>query len=231
MIRMGRSSKLDDNANETSALNERSSTTAFPFTESQQHGPNAAVSESESMARDIKEGRLSGFVGSGTVLTGETTFQSMLRIDGHLTGRVTSEDGTLIIGSTGQVDANIEVACAIVNGVVNGDIIAAEKLQLGRTARVVGNIKAPRLLMEDGAILEGGCNMVQSKENLESRIEEQKIQYSTSDLSPASGSEVEEFEEAEEEAFEMASDITDSTDLSDEEIDSLEDEVAESATT
>lgn len=133
---------------------------------------NRAVSESESMARDIKEGRLSGFIGSGTVLTGETTFQAMLRIDGHLTGRVSSADGTLIVGSTGRVDANVQVASAMVNGTINGDVIATERLELGRTAHVVGNIQTPRLLMEDGAILEGGCNMIKARETLEKRIAE-----------------------------------------------------------
>ena len=47
------------------------------------------------MARDIKEGRLSGFVGHGTTLTGETEFHAMLRVDGHLIGTVASEAGTL----------------------------------------------------------------------------------------------------------------------------------------
>lgn len=126
-----------------------------------------AISESEMMARDIKEGRLSGFVGSGTVLTGELNFIAMARIDGHLTGKVTSEKGTLIIGSNGQVDANVSVATVIINGAVNGDVIATEHLELKRTAKVVGNIRTPRLIMEDGAILEGNCNMLKAKENAE----------------------------------------------------------------
>jgi cytoskeletal protein CcmA (bactofilin family) len=121
------------------------------------------------MARDIKEGRLSGYVGNGTVLTGETSFQAMLRIDGHLTGRVTSENGTLIVGSSGRVDANVAVASAVINGVVNGDIVASEKLEFGRTARVVGNIQTPRLVMDDGAVLEGSCTMVKAKEALDKR--------------------------------------------------------------
>ncbi|MFV0387823.1 MAG: polymer-forming cytoskeletal protein [Pyrinomonadaceae bacterium] len=127
----------------------------------------AAFSESELMARDIKEGRLSGFVGNGTVLTGETTFSSMLRVDGHLKGHVSSEEGTLIIGSTGQVDAGISVAVAVINGAVNGDIVASDKLTLGRSARVVGDVKAPRLIIEDGAVLEGKCSMVEALEALE----------------------------------------------------------------
>ncbi len=126
-----------------------------------------AITESDSMARDIKEGRLSGFVGHGTTLTGETEFHAMLRVDGHLVGTVSSGAGTLIIGTNGQVDANIIVAAAMVNGTVNGDIIATEKLQLGRTARVMGNIQTPRLMIEEGAILEGSCSMLKARETQE----------------------------------------------------------------
>ena len=165
MIRMGRSSRAEQPSEPTT--NAQSPNTLYPAASGAQTASARATSESESMARDIKEGRLSGFVGYGTTLTGETNFQAMLRVDGHLTGRVLSENGTLIVGSTGRVDANIVVAAAVINGIVNGDIIATEKLELGRTAHVVGNIHAPRLVMEDGALLEGGCNMIKSRENLE----------------------------------------------------------------
>lgn len=137
-----------------------------------------AISESDSMARDIKEGRLSGFVGHGTTLTGETEFHAMLRVDGHLIGTVSSESGTLIIGTNGQVDANVSVAAAMVNGAVNGDIIAREKLQLGRTARVMGNIQSPRLIVEEGAILEGSCSMLKARETQEEEAVSAATQYS-----------------------------------------------------
>ncbi len=163
---MGRNKEQE---NETSQEQTPNAGSYYQYTSETQPSSTRAISESESMARDIKEGRLSGFVGNGTVLTGETNFQSMLRVDGHLTGRVTSENGTLIIGSTGKVDANIAVAAALINGVVNGDIIATEKVEFGRTARVTGNIQTPRLLMEDGAILEGGCNMTKARETAEKR--------------------------------------------------------------
>lgn len=131
--------------------------------------PIRAVSESESMARDIKEGRLSGYVGHGTTLTGETHFQSILRVDGQLTGRVSSDAGTLVVGSTGRINANIAVAAAVINGVVNGDIVATERLEIGKSARVVGNIQAPVLVIEEGAMFEGGCTMVKSRETLNKR--------------------------------------------------------------
>ncbi|MCV6022986.1 polymer-forming cytoskeletal protein, partial [Escherichia coli] len=78
-------------------------------------------------------------VGHGTSLTGDTTFQMMLRVDGHLTGTVSSDGGTLIVGNNGRLDANVSVGVANVNGTINGDITATEKIHLGRTARVVGN--------------------------------------------------------------------------------------------
>lgn len=140
-----------------------------------------AISESDSMARDIKEGRLSGFVGHGTTLTGETEFHAMLRVDGHLIGTVSSTAGTLIIGTNGQVDANISVAAAMINGSVNGDIIATEKLQLGRTARVMGNIQSPRLIVEEGAILEGSCSMLKARETQE---EEASAEYEEAEQTP-----------------------------------------------
>jgi cytoskeletal protein CcmA (bactofilin family) len=130
-----------------------------------------AVSESESLARDIKEGTLSGYVGNGTSLTGEASFRGMLRIDGHLTGRVTSSDGTLLVGTNGQVDADIEVAVATINGTVNGDIIATERLEMGRAAHVKGNIQTPSLMIEQGAIFEGSCRMLQLKESREKQRE------------------------------------------------------------
>lgn len=180
---MGRSNKLEQ-PSETPKFQENYVNNSANLYSNRQETPptttaRGAMSESESIGRDIKEGRLSGFVGYGTVLTGETSFQAMLRIDGHLTGRVTSENGTLIVGSNGRVDANIMVAAAAINGTVNGDIIALEKVELGRTARVVGNIQTPRLVIEDGAIFEGSCTMLKAKEELEQRVAEAKAQRAT----------------------------------------------------
>lgn len=122
-----------------------------------------ALTESETIAREIKDGSLSGFVGSGTVITGEASFKSMLRVDGRFSGRISSTDGTLIVGSGGQVDANIEVAIATIHGIVNGDIVATDRIELGRAAKLTGNIQAPSLMIEQGAVFEGSCKMTQAK--------------------------------------------------------------------
>lgn len=123
-----------------------------------------AVSESESLARDIKEGTLSGFVGNGTTLTGEANFKGMLRVDGHLSGRVSSQDGTLIVSTGGQVDADVEVSVAQIYGTVVGNITATKRIELGRVAKVTGDIQTPALVIEQGAVFEGSCRMQQIKD-------------------------------------------------------------------
>jgi cytoskeletal protein CcmA (bactofilin family) len=168
MIRMGRSNKPESTSSDFQS--QPAADPAYRYQADVAAAPVRAISESDSMARDIKEGRLSGFVGHGTTLTGETEFHAMLRVDGHLIGTVTSETGTLIIGTNGQVDANILVAAAMINGTVNGDVYASEKLQLGRTARVMGNIQSPRLIVEEGAILEGSCSMLKAREVQEEEV-------------------------------------------------------------
>jgi cytoskeletal protein CcmA (bactofilin family) len=138
--------------------------------------PNSsrAMTESETLARDIKEGTLSGFVGGGTVVTGEANFKAMMRVDGHLSGRISSSSGTLIVGANGKVDANIEVAVACIHGTINGDIIATQRLELGRAAKVNGNIQTPSLVIEQGAVFEGTCKMLKMTEAVDKAKRDKK---------------------------------------------------------
>ena len=190
MIRMGRSSRDVPETNDYNGVSSSTPTSYQYGAESQPAASSRVVTDSESIARDIKEGRLSGFVGHGTVLTGETTFQMMLRVDGHLTGSVASDGGTLIVGTNGQVDANVSVGVATINGVVNGDVVATEKIQLGRTARVMGNVATPRLIIEEGAVFEGGCSMMRAREEQENATTAAQEQYRVAEASGYSTSAV-----------------------------------------
>ena len=169
MLRIGKNPKESADTESSSERQETNAPRTFnsyqatpegrPQTESTQPA-SKALTESESLAREIKEGNLSGFVGGGTVVTGEANFKAMMRVDGHLSGRVNSTSGTLIVGANGKVDANIEVAIAIVHGTVNGDIIATQRLELGRAAKLNGNIQTASLMIEPGALFEGSCKMI-----------------------------------------------------------------------
>ena len=172
MLRMGKNPNEDKSQTQTHTDADSYSTRSYsPYqsneTPARPATENAAtpkaLTESETIAREIKDGSLSGFVGSGTVITGEASFKSMLRVDGRFSGRITSGTGTLIVGAGGQVDANVEVSVAQIHGVVNGDIIAGQRIELGRAAKVSGNIQTPSLVIEQGAVFEGSCKMVQLK--------------------------------------------------------------------
>ena len=175
MLRIGKNPKEHEENDNSSKQEAPDYSTAKPYSSSSYQGTSVepkpaadvaaaasrAMTESETLARDIKEGTLSGFVGGGTVVTGEANFKAMMRVDGHLSGRVCSTSGTLIVGANGKVDANIEVAVAVIHGTINGDIIATQRLELGRAAKVTGNIQTPSLIIEQGAVFEGSCKMMQ----------------------------------------------------------------------
>ena len=167
MLRMG---KNPEDKSQTQADTDHSARSYSPYQNNEAYRPTPeaaatpkALTESETIAREIKDGSLSGFVGSGTVITGEASFKSMLRVDGRFSGRITSTGGALIVGAGGQVDANIEVAVATIHGIVNGDIIASDRIELGRAAKLNGNIQTPSLMIEQGAVFEGSCKMTQQK--------------------------------------------------------------------
>lgn len=96
-------------------------------------------------------------------LDGEICFKDMLRVNGHIAGKVVSQKGTLIIDESAQVDAQIEVAVALVSGTVNGEIIARERVELGLGAVINGNISTPKLSIKPGAIFHGDCRMVKEE--------------------------------------------------------------------
>ena len=93
-------------------------------------------------------------------LAGEITFRDMVRVNGHVSGSIYSKAGTLIVDLNAQIDANVDVAVALVGGTVTGDIIARQRVELGPTSRIYGNIWTRSLVIKDGAIFEGVCRML-----------------------------------------------------------------------
>jgi cytoskeletal protein CcmA (bactofilin family) len=146
---------VETNANYASTENSRVHTSFSPETEA----TSRAVAESATIAREIREVVLSAFVASSSTITGQIEFKSLLRIDGVLSGRITSAEGTLVVASGGRVHANVTVAVARIHGTVAGDLICSERIELGPTANVTGNIYAPKMSIEAGAVLDGNCKM------------------------------------------------------------------------
>ena len=87
-------------------------------------------------------------------------FEGTLRIDCYVAGVLRSQTGTLIVSETAELQANIFVATAIVDGLVRGDIRATERVELSSNARVIGNIETPALAIQPGAVFEGQCHFL-----------------------------------------------------------------------
>jgi cytoskeletal protein CcmA (bactofilin family) len=85
----------------------------------------------------------------------QLNFEGALRVDCCVLGVVHSPAGTLTVSKTGEVHGNVLVATAIIDGLVRGDIRATERIELGGTARVIGNIETPALTIQPGAMFEG----------------------------------------------------------------------------
>jgi cytoskeletal protein CcmA (bactofilin family) len=119
----------------------------------------AVARREESVKRvNIPKDNWLGFVGDVTKFTGEVRFKSMLRIDGHFSGSVSSPDGTLVVTDGAKItQAVIEVAVAKINGTVEGKIHATKELVLGRSASVTGKVMSPALTVEEGAQLNAKC--------------------------------------------------------------------------
>ena len=92
--------------------------------------------------------------------SGEISFRDMIRVNGHIEGTVYSKTGTLIVDISATVDANVDVAVAVIGGTVNGDIVAHERVEIGPSARIYGNIWTRSIELKNGAIFEGVCTMI-----------------------------------------------------------------------
>lgn len=103
-------------------------------------------------------GGLTAFIDQGSEFEGKLSFKDTVRIDGRFRGEISSEN-TLIVGESGEIEANIRSSVVAVSGSVQGDIVAGTKVILHKSARVNGNIETQSLVVEDGAQLEGSIKM------------------------------------------------------------------------
>jgi cytoskeletal protein CcmA (bactofilin family) len=101
---------------------------------------------------------LNGFLDEGVEFSGELRFRDVLRIDGRARGRIVS-DNMLIVGETGQVDAEVDCAVVSIRGRVSGQVRARQRIELLAGCRVEASLVAPKLLVEDGAYFQGDCQM------------------------------------------------------------------------
>ena len=103
-------------------------------------------------------GEIRAFLGEGTSFIGTLQFEGTVRLDGRFEGEVSGAD-LLIIGQSAAVRAEIQVGSLTVSGRVEGNIVARKRVELLGTAQVTGSVKTPALVVSEGAVLNGTCEM------------------------------------------------------------------------
>ena len=105
----------------------------------------------DDLDKDVPEAVL----GQGITFRGDLTFQNYLCIEGRFEGRLDATQGKLKIGKTGEVKCDLTLKAAVIEGRVEGDIVASQLLELRGNAVIHGNIRARNLRVDDGVTIIG----------------------------------------------------------------------------
>jgi cytoskeletal protein CcmA (bactofilin family) len=97
-------------------------------------------------------------IGQHIEIRGSVTGAEDLVVQGRVEGTIALKKH-LTIEPTGVVEADVEVLDLTVQGEMRGDIVAAQSVSINANAKVVGNIRAPRVILEDGARFRGSVDM------------------------------------------------------------------------
>lgn len=97
----------------------------------------------------------SAVIGPGIIINGDISGTESLVIEGKVEGKISLPGHQVEVGSTGRVHADIVARFVRVDGELKGDIEGKEKVIISKSGNVRGNISAPRVMLEDGAIFKG----------------------------------------------------------------------------
>ena len=106
----------------------------------------------------ISGGNVDAFLGKGSRVVGTLSFSGPVELDGDVEGEIQAKE-RLVIGESAMIKAKVTGGEILVKGTITGDITATKTLTLKRPAKILGNINAANLSIEEGVIFEGKCTM------------------------------------------------------------------------
>ena len=112
---------------------------------------------------------ITAFLGKGTEFKGVLSFEGTIRVDGRLEGEVLSKD-TLIAGDEAHLQGEISVGTIISSGKIVGNINASVKVHILAPGVIEGNIRTPKLIIEEGVTFDGKCEMAGQKKSADQKV-------------------------------------------------------------
>jgi cytoskeletal protein CcmA (bactofilin family) len=116
-----------------------------------------------------EQAEITAFLGKGTEFKGVLSFEGTIRVDGKLDGEVISKD-TLIAGDGAFLQGEITVGTIICSGKIVGNVNASQKVHIIAPGIVQGNIKTPKLIIEEGVTFDGKSEMAGEKKAAEQKV-------------------------------------------------------------
>jgi cytoskeletal protein CcmA (bactofilin family) len=119
-----------------------------------------AMSTAPAPSHHTQEGRGTAMIGKSVMIKGQIFSREDLTIDGEIEGSVELQEHRLTVGPNGKVQAGIKAREIVVLGTIQGNVEASEKIDIRKDARLVGDIKTARIVIEDGAYFKGSIDIM-----------------------------------------------------------------------
>ena len=98
-------------------------------------------------------------IGATVVIKGDLSASEDLTLDGMMEGKIQVPDHMLTVGPDAKITAEVSAKIIVISGAVTGNVMAGDKVEIRETGSVQGDVSAPRLVMADGARLQGKVDM------------------------------------------------------------------------
>src|ERR1700733_4792153 len=120
---------------------------------------NAPMSTNAAPAHHATESRGPAVIGKSVMIKGQIFSREDLTIDGEIDGSVELHEHRLTVGPNGKLQAGVKAREVVVLGTIHGNVEASDKIDIRKDAKLVGDIKTARIVIEDGAYFKGSIDI------------------------------------------------------------------------
>jgi cytoskeletal protein CcmA (bactofilin family) len=133
--------------------------TATPAAPASQIKENAPMSTNPAPSHHPTESRGPAVIGKSVMIKGQIFSREDLTIDGEIDGSVELHEHRLTVGPNGKLQAGVKAREVVVLGTIHGNVEASDKIDIRKDAKLVGDIKTARIVIEDGAYFKGSIDI------------------------------------------------------------------------
>ena len=125
---------------------------------------NPAMSTNPAPAYHAPDARGPAVIGKSVMIKGQIFSREDLTIDGEIDGSVELHEHRLSVGPNGKLQAGVKAREVVVLGTIHGNVEASDKIDIRKDAKLVGDIKTARIVIEDGAYFKGSIDIARPEQ-------------------------------------------------------------------